>query len=136
MRDLAENLAVLDAIRPAIVGAAAEVNVRVNGDAAVAGEIDMADYGYPRKMLIVIEVGTVGGGGSITIDIEAGNVSGAGLAQRVVLDEMTEPGVQIYEVKCAYRYYNVEITGVGNDVTCSVLVIMEHCRYGSRNSDG
>lgn len=134
MRDLAENVAVLDAIRPAIVGDTDEVNARANGVHATGGEIDLADYGYPRKLLICIEVGTVGASGSIHIDIEGGNTSGE-LAQLVALDEMTEAGLQVYEVEAAYRYYNVEIIGDTADVTCSVFVVMEHCRFGNRGSD-
>ena len=134
MRDLAENLAVLDAIRPAIVGAAAEVNVRANGTHNVATEIDLADYGYPRKLLICIEVGTVASGGSIKIDIEGGNTT-LTLSQIIALTDMTAAGLQVYEIESAYRFYNIEITGVSADVTCSAFVVMEHCRFGNMGSD-
>ena len=134
MRDLAENLAVLDAIRPD-EKTAAEYNVRSNGTHATAGEIDLEDYGYPQKILVIVSVGEVAQGATLNIDLESGDATGALSNTDVSLDEMDAAGDQIYEWKPTRRFINVECV-VGNDeVDYGVTLVMEHCRFGSRGSD-
>ena len=134
MRDLAENLAVLDAIRPDEC-VAAEYNVRANGVHATAGEIDLEDYGYPRKILVCVGVGEVDAGGLLDIDIESGDTTGALTNTDASLDQMDAIGDQIYEYKPTRRFINIEATVTVNNVTFAVGLIMEHCRFGNRGSD-
>jgi len=134
MRDLAENLAVLDAIRPD-ESIAAEYNARANGTHATAGEIDLEDYGYPRKILVCVGVGEVDAGGTLDIDIESGDTTGALTNTDVSLDQMIAVGDQIYEYKPTRRFINIEATVAVNNITFAVGLIMEHCRFGNRGSD-
>lgn len=134
MRDLAENLAVLDAIRPADM-ATATYDVRANGAHATGGEIDLEDYGYPRKILVCVGVGEVAAGATLNIDIESGLTTGALTNTDASLDEMIAVGDQIYEYKPIRRFINIEcIVGVDN-ITFGVGLIMEHCRFGNRGAD-
>ena len=134
MRDLAENLAVLDAIRPAAMGAAV-YDVRANGAHAVAGEIDLEDYGYPRKILVCVGVGEVAAGGLLDIDIESGNTTGVLTNTDASLNQMDAVGDQIYEYKPTRRFINIEAEVTVNDITFAIGLIMEHCRFGNRGSD-
>jgi len=134
MRDLAENLAVLDAIRPALV-APGEVNVRANGTHATAGEIDLADYGYPRKILVCVSVGIVVAGGEVNLDIESGDTTGALTNTDASLNEMAAVGYQVYEYKPTRRFINIEAIVTDSNVTFGVELVMEHCRFGNRGSD-
>ena len=134
MRDLAENLAILDAIRPDECTAAV-YNARSNGVHATVGEIDLADYGYPRKILVCVGVGEVDAGGLLDVDIESGLTTGALTNTDVSLDQMAAIGDQMYEYKPTRRFINVEATVTVNNVTFAVGLIMEHCRFGNRGSD-
>lgn len=134
MRDLAENLSVLDAIRPAAMGAA-EYNVRANGAHAVAAEIDLEDYGYPRKILVCVGVGEVAAGGLVNVDIESGDATGVLTNTDASLNEMDAVGDQIYEYTPTRRFINIEATVTVNDVTFAVGLVMDHCRFGNRGSD-
>lgn len=125
MRDLAENIAVLDTLA-ALQRTATEYN---------GGEIDLADHGYPRKILVVVSAGLFGSGASLNLDIESGEVSGALTDEVIALDEMDEAGNQIYEYKPKYRYINIELTIADEAVDCAVVLVMEHCRFGGRGSD-
>jgi len=134
MRDLAENLAVLDAIRP-LAMAAAEYNARANGTHATAAEIDLEDYGYPRKILVCVGVGAVVQGGTLNIDIESGDTTAALTNTDVSLDQMIAVGDQIYEYKPTRRFINIECIVAVAQVDFGVGLIMEHCRFGNRGSD-
>ena len=134
MRDLSENLAVLDAIRPADM-VVAEYNARANGTHATAAEIDLEDYGYPRKILVCVGVGEVAAGATLDIDIESGDTTGALTNTDVSLDQMIAVGDQIYEYKPTRRFINIEGTVLVDNITFSVGLIMEHCRFGNRGSD-
>ena len=134
MRDLSENLAVLDAIRPAAMGVA-EYNVRANGAHASAGEIDLEDYGYPRKILVCVGVGEVAAGGTLDIDVESGDATGALTNTDVSLDQMIAVGDQIYEYKPTRRFINIEAIVAVDSITFGVGLVMEHCRFGNRGSD-
>lgn len=134
MRDLAENLAVLDAIRP-LAMAAAEYNARANGTHATAAEIDLEDYGYPRKILVIVSIGEVAAGGTLDIDLESGDVTAVLTNTDASLDQMIAAGVQVYEWKPTRRFVNVEcVVGVA-EIDFGVTLVMEHCRFGNRGSD-
>ena len=133
MRDLGENLAVLDAIRP-VVSVAAEYNVRANGVHDTVDEIDLEDYGYPRKILVVVSVGTVEAGGTLDIDIESGLVTAALDNTDASLNQMIAAGVQIYEFTPSRRFLNIECTVAVNDITYSVTLIMEHSRFAKQGT--
>ena len=134
MRDLAENLAVLDAIRPD-ESVAAEYNARANGVHNTAAEIDLEDYGYPREILVCVGVGEVDAGGTLDIDIESGDTTGALTNTDVSLDQMVAVGDQIYEYKPTRRFINIECTVAVNNITFAVGLVMEHCRFHSLGTD-
>lgn len=134
MRDLAENLSILDAIRPAAMGAA-EYNVRANGTHATGGEIDLEDYGYPRKILVCVGVGEVAAGGTLDIDIESGDTTGALTNTDASLNQMVAVGDQIYEYKPTRRFINIEAVVAVNDITFAVGLVMDHSRFGNRGAD-
>lgn len=126
MRDLAENLAVLDTL-PALERAAAVYD---------GGVIDLADYGYPRKILVLVTVGGITGAGTLGVDLESGDTAAtceantdAGLA---VIDAT---GNLFYEYKPTRRYINIEAEVLVAAVDFAVVLIMEHCRFGGRGMD-
>ena len=133
MRDLGENLAVLDAIRP-VASVAAEYNVRANGTHAVAAEIDLEDYGYPRKILVCVGVGEVAAGGTLNIDIESGDTTGNLTNTDVSLDEMIAVGDQIYEYTPTRRFINIECVVAVNDINFAVGLVMEHSRFAKQGT--
>ena len=127
MRDLAENLAVLAAIRPHLSAAAAVVD---------SGVIDLADYGYPRKILVIVSVGVVVAGGSVIVDVESGDtVATCDANTDVSMPAIDDVGDEIYEYKPTRRYLNIEGTVAAQNTTYGVTLIMEHCRFGSRGAD-
>lgn len=127
MRDLAENLAIVAAIRPQLAAAAAVVD---------SGVIDLADHGYPRKILIVVSAGIVVAGGSVVVDVESGDTVGTPTANTdVSLPAIDEAGDEIYEYKPTRRFINIEATVAAENVTFGVTLVMEHCRFGGRGSD-
>ena len=127
MRDLAENIALLAAIRPHLSVAAAVVD---------SGVIDLADYGYPRKILVAVSVGVVVAGGSVIVDIESGDtVATCDANTDVSMPAISAIGDEIYEYKPTRRYINIEGTVAAQNTTYGVALIMEHCRFGSRGSD-
>lgn len=134
MRDLAENIAILDAIR-AEQQSNAEYNARANGVHNVAAEIDLADYGYPRKILVVVSAGAFASGATLDIDIESGDATLALTNTDVSLDQMVEAGLQVYEYKPTRRFINVEAVVGVDAVDYGVVLVMEHCRFGNRGAD-
>ena len=134
MRDLAENLGVLDAIRP-VDSAVAEYNARSNGDHATVDEIDLADYNYPRKIMVIVSVGELSAGGTLDIDIESGDTTAALTNTDASLDQMIAAGVQVYEYKPTRRFINVEAVVAVDNVTYSVTLVMDHARFGNMGSD-
>jgi len=134
MRDLAENLGVLDAIRP-VDSEVAEYNARSNGDHATVNEIDLADYNYPRKIMIIVSVGELSAGGTLDIDIESGDATALLTNTDASLDQMIAAGVQVYEYKPTRRFINVEAVVAVDNVTYSVTLVMDHARFGNMGSD-
>ena len=133
MRDLAENLGVLDAIRP-VDSAVAEYNARSNGDHATVDEIDLADYNYPRKIMVIVSVGELSAGGTLDIDIESGIATAALTDTDASLDQMIAAGVQYYEYTPDQRFINIECVVAVNDITYEVTLIMEHCRFAKQGT--
>ena len=134
MRDLAENIAILDAIRAQSI-AVGEVNARANGEHDTAGEIDLADYGYPRKILICVSVGSVGTGGTLNIDVESGDSTGSLTNTDYSFDEIDAAGDVAYEYTPEHRFINVEAIAAVDAVEASITLVMEHCRFGNRGTD-
>ena len=125
MRDMGEGLAILDTL-DALDRAVNEYD---------GGEIDLADYGYPRKILVCVSVGAVAAGASLDIDIESGDTTGNLTNTDASLDQMDAIGDQIYEYKPTRRFINIEATVTVNNVTFAVGLIMEHCRFAKQGSD-
>ena len=131
MRDMQENLTVLDAIRAASQGVSV-VDARANGASAVAAEIDLADYNYPRKILICISVGTVAAGGTLNVDVESGDVTATLINTDYSFAEIIAVGDYIYEYTPTRRYINVEATVAVDAIVHSITLIMDHSRYGNQ----
>ena len=127
MRDLAENIALVAAIRPQLSAADAVVD---------SGVLDLADYGYPRKILVCVSAGIVSAGASVIVDLESGDTAG-GCSDNtdVSIPSIAAVVDEIYEWKPTRRYINIEGTVAVDDVTYGVALVMEHCRHGSRGSD-
>jgi len=134
MRDMAENMVVLDAIRAQ--SSSGELNVRANGVKNTAGYIDLKDYNYPRKMLICTSVGTVGStGATLNIDIEHGDSTGA-LATDTGTTFTAITGVvgdAVTEYTPSKRYINIEGTVATAAIVYSITLIMDHSRFGAQS---
>ncbi len=125
MRDLGEGLAVLDTL-----DALNRANAEYDG-----GDIDLATYGYPRKIIICVSVGAVAAGATLDIDIESDVAAGLPHGNTdASLDQMDATGNQYYEYTPTRRYINIEAV-VGTDaVDFSVTLIMQHCRFAKRGT--
>ena len=144
MRDLAENLGILVSHRPQVM-AAGTYNTRANGVHNTAGEIDLADYHYPRRVLVIVTIGDIDiqeqfpfGQAKLDIKIKSGNASGALTITDKTFTQMLDVGEQIYEYETVRRYFNIEciVTNIVSlYVTWSVVIVTDHARYGSMGSD-
>ena len=144
MRDLAENLGILKTHRP-IMRPAGTYNTRANGVHNTAAEIDLADYNYPRKILVVVSVGEADQSqqfpftqAKLDIKIWSGLVSGAITNLDYAFTQMAAPGEQIYEYTPGRRFVNVQciVTNIVTlYVTFDVVLVTEHSRYGSMGTD-
>lgn len=135
MRDMAENIVVLDAIRAASQSSGAEVNARANGVLNAAGYIDLEDYNYPRKMLICNSVGTLATtGDTLNIDIEHGDTTGALATDTgtTFTEIVGDPTDVVTEYTPTKRYINIEALVTGT-IVHSVTLIMDHSRYGAQS---
>jgi len=135
MKDLSENLFVFDAIRP-VVMSAAEYNVRQAGTLDTAAVIDLADYNYPKEILIQVVVGTVESTGTLNVDVESATtsavvVTGTASTTDHSFDEITEAGVATYHYIPTKRYINVEATVANADVTFGITLVMGALGWGS-----
>ena len=130
MKDLGENLFVLDAIRAKDQGAGT-YNTRSNGDHAHAGEIDLADYNYPKEILVHVNVGAHTGAGKVTISVRSGIVSGALTNVDYAMAQITTEGAATYHYKPTRRYINIRAVVASNNVTFSVVAIMGALGWGS-----
>jgi len=131
MRDMQENIVVLDAIRAASQGVA-EANARANGVHATAGEIDLADYNYPRKILVCVSVGTVAAGGTLNIDIESGDVTATLTNTDYSFAEIVAVGDVVYEYTPTRRFINIEAIVAVDAIVHSITLVMDHSRWGSQ----
>jgi len=131
MRDMQENIVVLDAIRAASVGIGDTVDARANGVHATAAEIDLADYNYPRKILICVSVGTVAAGGTLDIDVESGDATGDLTETDYSFTQVDAVGDVLYEYTPTRRFINVEATVATAAIELSITLVMEHNRFGS-----
>ena len=131
MRDLSENVVILDAIRAASVGIGDTVDARANGVHATADEIDLADYNYPRKILICVSVGTVAAGGLLDIDVESGDATTALTETDYSFTQVDAVGDVLYEYTPTRRFINVEATVATAAIELSITLVMEHNRFGS-----
>ena len=144
MRDLAENLGIIKTHRP-IMRPAGIYNTRANGVHNTAAEIDLADYNYPRKILVVVSVGEADQSqmwpftqATLDIRIWSGLVSGALINLDYAFTQMAAPGEQIYEYTPGRRFVNVRciVTNIVTlYVTFDVVLVTEHSRYGSMGTD-
>jgi len=130
MKDLGENLFVLDGIRP-IAMSAAEYNVRSNGTHATAAEIDLADYNYPKEILIQVTVGLVAAGGTLDLDVESGTATATLTNTDYSFTQITAAGVATYHYTPTRRFINVEATVAIAAVTFSITLIMGALGWGS-----
>ena len=144
MRDLAENLGILVSHRPLEVPAGT-YNTRANGAHNTAAEIDLADYHYPRKMLVIVTLGAADKSqmfpfpqATLQAKIWSGSASGALVNLDKTFDVFYTPGEQIYEYETVRRYVNIEciVTNVISlYVDFAVVLVTDHARYGSMGSD-
>ena len=144
MRDLAENLGILVSHRPYSL-AAGTYNTRANGVHNTAGEIDLADYNYPRKILVIVSVGVADQSQNFpftqaTLDttIFSGDASGAITTTEKIFNQMSGPGEQIYELETKKRYLNIRciVTNIVSlYVDFAIVLVTDHARYGNMGSD-
>jgi len=130
MKDLGENLFVLDAIRP-IAMDAGEYNARANGTHNTAAEIDLADYNYPKEILIQVSVGLVAAGGTLDIDVESGDAAGALTNTDNTFTQITAAGVTTLHYIPTRRFINVEAIVAVAAVTFSITLVMGALGWGS-----
>jgi len=130
MKDLGENLFVLDAIRAKAMDAA-EYNARSNGTHATAAEIDLADYNYPKEILIQVNVGEVEAGGKLNVHVESGDATAALTNTDNTFTEISAAGVATLHYIPTRRFINVEATVTVAAVTFSVTLIMGALGWGS-----
>ena len=130
MKDLGENLFVLDAIRAKDQGTGT-YNTRSNGTHAQAGEIDLADYNYPKEILVHVNVGAKTGSGKVTISVRSGIASGALTNVDHSMAQISAVGAATYHYKPRRRYFNIRAVVATNNVTFSVVAIMGALGWGS-----
>ena len=138
MRDLAENLGILVSHRPQVQGAGT-YNTRANGVHNTAGEIDLADYNYPRRLLVIVTVGEwIEAGVKLDVTILSGNVSGMLWTTEKIFEQMIAEGEQIYELETTQRFLNIKcvVTNIqGSYLNFAVILVTDHARYGNMGSD-
>ena len=130
MKDLGENLFVLDAIR-AKDQATGTFNTRINGAHNIAEEIDLADYNYPKEILIHVNVGAVTGAGKVTVSVRSGVVTGALNNVDYAMAQISAVGAATYHYKPTRRYINLRAVVATNNVTFAVVAIMGALGWGS-----
>ena len=134
MKDLGENLFVLDAIRP--VNAVAEYNARANGTLNTATQIDLADYNYPKEILVVVEVGAVGAGGKLDVSLKSGATAAAITTvvkafTQITAVAATTVSVVTYHYIPTKRYCNIVAIVTTAAVDFGVTMVMGALGWGS-----
>ena len=130
MKDLGENLFVLDAIRAKDQGTGT-YNTRSNGTHATAAEIDLKDYNYPKEILIHVNVGEITGSGKVTVSVRSGLTSGALTNVDHSMAQISAVGAATYHYKPTRRYFNIRAVVATNNVTFSIVAIMGALGWGS-----
>ena len=131
MKDLGENLFVLDAIRAKHMTTAV-YDARSNGTHATAAEIDLEDYNYPKEILIQVSVGAVAGSGKVDVDVESGDTAATVTDNTdYSFAQITAAGVATYHYTPTRRFINVEATVTGTSVDFCVTLIMGALGWGS-----
>ena len=129
MKDLGENLFVLDAIRP--VNAVAAYNTRANGVLNTATQIDLADYNYPKEILVQVAVGVVAGGGTLDVVLKSGDAAASITTVESTFTQIVVAGVVTYHYKPTKRYCNILATVGTATVYFSVTMVMGALGWGS-----
>lgn len=130
MKDLGENLFILDAIRAKDQGTGT-YNTRSNGAHAVTAEIDLEDYNYPKEILIHVNVGEVTGAGKVTISVRSGIVTGSLTNVDHTMAQITAVGAATYHYKPTRRFFNVRAVVASNNVAFSIVAVMGALGWGS-----
>ena len=130
MKDLGENLFVLDAIRAKDQGVGT-YNTRLNSDHATINEIDLKDYNFPKEILIHVNVGAHTGAGKVTVSVRSGIVSGALTNVDHSMAQITTEGAATYHYKPTRRFFNIRAVVATNNVTFSIVAIMGALGWGS-----
>lgn len=129
MKDLGENLFVLDTIRP--VNAAAAYNARANGVLNTAAQIDLADYNYPKEILVQVAVGVVASGGTLDVILKSGDAAASITTVENTFTQIVAAGVVTYHFKPTKRYCNVLATVGTATVYFAVTLVMGSLGWGS-----
>ena len=129
MKDLGENLFVLDAIRP--VNAVAAYNARANGVLNTAAQIDLADYNYPKEILVQVAVGVVASGGTLDVVLKSGTAAASITTVVNTFTQITAAGVVTYHFIPTSRYCNVLATVATATVYFEVTLVMGALGWGS-----
>ena len=129
IKDLGENLFVLDAIRP--VNAVAEYNARANGTLNTATQIDLADYNYPKEILVQVAAGVFAAGGTLDVILYSGTTAAAITTVVNTFTQITAAGVVTYHYVPTSRYCNVKATVAVDTVYFEVTMVMGALGWGS-----
>lgn len=135
MKDLGNNLFVLDAIR-ALHMTTNVYDSRANGDLDTEKVIDLKDYNYPKEILIQVSVGAVSGSGKVTVVVESATtsavvVTGTASTADYTFTQIAAVGVATYHYIPTRRYINVEATVTGTSVDFCITLIMGALGWGS-----
>lgn len=135
MKDIGENLFVLDAIRAKHM-TATEYNARANGVLQTGSQIDLADYNYPKEILIVVSVGAVASGGTLLVHVESGDVTAITNTDYAfaLISAVAATTVKVvtYHYIPTRRFINVEATvGGGGTVDFGITLVMGALGWGS-----
>ena len=129
MKDLGENLFVLDAIRP--VNAVAAYNARANGVLNTGAQIDLADYNYPKEILVQVATGVVASGGTLDVVLKSGTAAASITTVVNTFTQITAAGVVTYHYIPTSRYCNVLATVAVATVYFEVTMVMGSLGWGS-----
>ena len=130
MKDMGQNIFILDAIR-AKDQATGTFNTRSNGTHATAAEIDLADYNYPREILVHVNVGVITGAGKLTISVRSGDTTGVLTNVDHTMAQIVAVGHATYLFKPKRRFFNIRGVVATNNVTFSAVAIMGSLGWGS-----
>ena len=98
--------------------------------------IDLADYNYPKEILIQVSVGAVSGSGKVDVDVESATtsavvVTGTASTTDYSFAQISAAGVATYHYIPTRRFINVEATVTGTSVDFCITLIMGALGWGS-----